>query len=120
MTPHGGAVGWTDPTCGYFDSRPACSKCGRFVAYRDVEVVAYHPASGWNGEVIDGHSSHPVCGSGVPVNDVFRWVATIPRPRRQWTRKDGSLYPVPQKVWHEDRDGFGWQVDVTWPAEDPS
>lgn len=75
---HGGAVGWTDPTCedqdGYFDSRPACSKCGRFVAYRDVEVVAYHPASGWNGEVIDGHSSHPVCGSGVPVNDVFRWV----------------------------------------------
>lgn len=40
--------------------------------------------------------------------------------RRQWTRKDGSLYPVPQKVWHEDRDGFGWQVDVTWPAEDPS
>ena len=59
---------------GYFDSRPACSKCGRFVAYRDVEVVAYHPASGWNGEVIDGHSSHPVCGSGVPVNDVFRWV----------------------------------------------
>ena len=32
--------------------------------------------------------------------------------RRQWTRRDGSLYPVPEKVRYEDPDGFGWQVDV--------
>jgi len=43
---------------------------------------------------------------------------TIPQLRakvlwlRRWTRPDGSLYPVPEKVMYEDKDGFGWQVDV--------
>ena len=32
--------------------------------------------------------------------------------RRKWERDDGSLYPVPEKVWHEDKYGFGWQVDA--------
>lgn len=35
--------------------------------------------------------------------------------RRGWERADGSLYPVPEKVMHEDKHGFGWQVDARMP-----
>lgn len=31
---------------------------------------------------------------------------------RGWRRRDGSLYPVPERIMHTDEHGFGWQVDV--------
>lgn len=80
------AVTQDTPTCptgaddpGYFDYRTACSRCGRFVAYKDVHPIVYRAAAGSYGEVDDGHSSHPKCGSDVPVSLVVRWV-----PLREW------------------------------------
>lgn len=32
--------------------------------------------------------------------------------RRQWRRFDGSLYPIPERVMHTNKDGFGYQVGV--------
>ncbi len=32
--------------------------------------------------------------------------------RRQWRRRDGSLYPVPHVVTREDSHGFGRRVDI--------
>ena len=31
---------------------------------------------------------------------------------RGWTRRDGRLYPVPERIMRTDEHGFGWQVDV--------
>lgn len=39
--------------------------------------------------------------------------------RRQWRHRDGSLYPVPELVWHTDADGFGRVVNIrSTPAEE--
>lgn len=32
--------------------------------------------------------------------------------RRQWRHRDGSLYPVPELIWHTDAHGFGYVVNV--------
>lgn len=32
--------------------------------------------------------------------------------RRKWQRFDGSLYPLPRTIWHEDRHGFRHAVNV--------
>ena len=32
--------------------------------------------------------------------------------KRQWTKRDGTLWPVPRKVHREDAHGFSWQHDV--------
>lgn len=64
---------------GYFDYRTACSRCGRFVAYKEVHPIAFRAAAGFYGEVDDGHSSHPGCGADVPISLVARRV-----PLREW------------------------------------
>ena len=37
--------------------------------------------------------------------------------RRQWRRLDGTLMPVPEVVWTEDANGFGWATDIRVGAE---
>lgn len=32
--------------------------------------------------------------------------------RRRWQRADGSLFPIPTVVFHEDRHGFAWPVAI--------
>ena len=32
--------------------------------------------------------------------------------RRRWTRRDGSLYPVPVVEWAEDKHGFRWPTTI--------
>ena len=31
---------------------------------------------------------------------------------RRWRRRDGSLYPVPERITRTNEHGFVWQVDV--------
>lgn len=56
----------------WFDARAKCRKCGRFVSWSEVGPIKYYAASGWNGEVIDGHSSHPACGDRVEIDVAYR------------------------------------------------
>lgn len=56
----------------WFDARAKCRACGRFVAWSAVEPIKYIAAAGWNGEVIDGHSSHPECGERIHIDVAYR------------------------------------------------
>ena len=65
------------------------------------------------------HTSGPLTVCRTPIVYDAEWEQQTPSQlralvlwRRQWTRRDGSLYPVPEKVRYEDPDGFSWQVDV--------
>ena len=61
---------------GYFDYRPACSRCGRFVATSALRLDNYRPAAGFYGEVDEVHDSHPACGTGVLVVLNVMWRPT--------------------------------------------
>lgn len=63
-----------DDEKGYFVYRPACSKCGRFVAESALRMDNYRANEGWNGAVDDVHDSHPKCGTGVLVAHNVAWV----------------------------------------------
>ena len=55
-------------TDGYALWNYTCSNCHRFVSPTVIETIAYYPAAGLYGEVIEGHHSHPACGQSVPVD----------------------------------------------------
>lgn len=80
-SPQDSADGALDVQDGHLDARSRCVRCKRFVAQSTVRAVRYRPAAGWNGEVDEGHDSHPECGTGVLVEAVVMWVRKRRKPR---------------------------------------
>lgn len=103
-----------------------CNLCGRMI--RPGET--YHRGAGMDGGTAWTWRECAHCYALIPIvdtidgeygwpDDFADWTPyTIPHARlramwrRRWTRADGTLYPVPVVVWHEDKHGFRWPIDA--------